>query len=74
MRMLKSFSKHNHQTVPASSQTANISARMTETLIGPQLKQDVKIQIYLKKKKKEDNTQACRRKKRMRGRMVTKSL
>ena len=52
MRMLKSFSKHNHQTVPASSQTANIFARMTETLIGPQLKQDVKIQI-LKKSKKE---------------------
>ena len=51
MRMLKSFSKHNHQTVPASSQTANISARMTETLIGPQLKQDVKIQILKKKRK-----------------------
>ena len=50
MRMLKSYSKHNHQTVQLAPRTANISVRMTAALIGPQFKQDLQIQILQKMK------------------------
>lgn len=49
MRMLKSLQQTQPSNCTAGSQTANISIRMTKTMIDLQFKRDLQIQMFKKK-------------------------